>query len=347
MNEWLDVTISQAWAAHAAVVGDLAGSAGLRDEAPQSAQQLRQDHANPASLQQATSSALRDSMTLAATVCASGLAQVWTAWCHDWGILAYMCLVVVLECMMLMTLPNAFVPQRLSAWCIEEGVLFTRLWNLHTSLMNAEILATSERAKACAATASKLEQKVSRLEPVVDWERESRIQLDSLREELSAERMALQINNSCRQRLVHAHVLATTLDAACIAATTLARSERDALLRENDKIIKHYRHELKTFKQQQRKDAFKLARKVRITQQTLKLVEADRLQLLSAVLYTRSEAITMHEHVCKLHNAVKEGNAAGIPSDVGVDLEMIEQGLNSIVDAVGKVRSCSMEVIVV
>jgi len=277
MNEWLDVTISQAWAAHAAVVGDLAGSAGLRDEAPQSAQQLRQDHANPASLQQATSSALRDSMTLAATVCASGLAQ------------------------------------RLSAWCIEEGVLFTRLWNLHTSLMNAEILATSERAKACAATASKLEQKVSRLEPVVDWERESRIQLDSLREELSAERMALQ----------------------------LARSERDALLRENDKIIKHYRHELKTFKQQQRKDAFKLARKVRITQQTLKLVEADRLQLLSAVLYTRSEAITMHEHVCKLHNAVKEGNAAGIPSDVGVDLEMIEQGLNSIVDAVGKLSAAN------
>ncbi len=54
---------------------------------------------------------------------------------------------------------------------------------------------------------------VHRLEPLIDWEREARVELTALRTELQGKRGAL----------------------------ALAVSERNGLLRENDKIIAHYR----------------------------------------------------------------------------------------------------------
>lgn len=82
---------------------------------------------------------------------------------------------------------------RLSAGCFEEGALFVRLWNLQTSLMDAEAEAAQGDARAAHARAAQLSERVRRLEPLVDWEREASGEVDALKAELSSEQKANQV----------------------------------------------------------------------------------------------------------------------------------------------------------
>eukprot|EP00798_Chlamydomonas_sp_ICE-L_P000539 gene539-1950_t len=104
-----------------------------------------------------------------------------------------------------------------------------------------------------------LNDHVKRLDPLIDWDKESRDKIETQRDKLETTSNSL----------------------------ILAQAERDALLRENDKIIAHYRKELKTFKLQQRKNAYRVARKLKITHQQMALMQQDRDQLVAAVTYTK------------------------------------------------------------
>jgi hypothetical protein len=81
------------------------------------------------------------------------------------------------------------------------------------------------------------------MEPLVDWDRKGREEIEGLREELTAMKVGCEtftdrgdhVQTSHEQRPWHAHCTLVQ------ASLQLASSERDSLLRENDKIILYYK----------------------------------------------------------------------------------------------------------
>ncbi|KAG2495312.1 hypothetical protein HYH03_006584 [Edaphochlamys debaryana] len=161
--------------------------------------------------------------------------------------------------------------------CWEEGALLARLWNLQTALLDSGLAAAKRRADALASQCSEQQAKIRRLDPLIDWELDARTARESLSTELQASR----------------------------ALALLAGSERDALLRENDKIIAHYRRELKLYKREQRRNAYRLARKLRNTQQQLELMTRDRDLLYAAVAYTKNQTGALVDLIGGMHGHLR------------------------------------------
>jgi hypothetical protein len=59
-------------------------------------------------------------------------------------------------------------------------------------------------------------------------------------------------------------------------------------------------------KHQQRKDAFRLARKVRLAQQQMAVMQRDREQLVTAVSYTKGQTQTMGQVLTHLHQVLSD-----------------------------------------
>ncbi|GFR42106.1 hypothetical protein Agub_g2949, partial [Astrephomene gubernaculifera] len=226
--------------------------------------------------------------------------------------------------------------------CWEEGALLARLWNLHTALLDSGLAAARRSREALSATAAEQAAKIRRLDPLIDWELESRTAKESLTTALEASR----------------------------AEALLAGRERDALLRENDKIIAYYRRELKAYKREQRSNAYRLARKLRNTQQQLELMTRDRDVLFSAVAYTKSQTGQLVDLISGMHGHLRAAVSGSIGSGPGSgggstggagggsggvsfaaalgddgfpELQQIEQGLKNIQFSVTKVRDVNQD----
>ncbi|GIL77113.1 hypothetical protein Vretifemale_6669, partial [Volvox reticuliferus] len=221
---------------------------------------------------------------------------------------------------------NAVV-QNVAHRCFEEGALLARLWNLHTALMDSGLAAARKAQEQLSVTAAEQAAKIRRLDPLIDWELEGR----TAREELTT---ALETSR---------------------AEALLAGRERDALLRENDKIIAHYRKELKTYRREQRRNAYRLARKLRNTQQQLELMTRDRDVLYNAVSYTKSQTAQLVDLIAGLHGhlrSVMQGATAGgngkvsfeiLGEEAFPELQQIEQGLKNILHSLQKVRDVTQD----
>ncbi|KAG1671286.1 hypothetical protein FOA52_010857 [Chlamydomonas sp. UWO 241] len=290
MAEWLDDAVARAWGAHAAGLAEEAARAEMRgggggDPAEGAALSSSQPGGQPQAQAQAqaqaqqgpVSRALWGSMLQAVSACAGALAS------------------------------------RLSGGCTEEGALFARLWNLQTSLLDAELGAAHADARACASQAHVLSEKVRRLEPLVDWEREASAEITELRGRLTAETNAL----------------------------ALARAERDGLLRENDKIILHYRKELKTLNQQAHKDAFKLARKIKIMQSQLKVMDTDRSQMAGAIASTKVTTAELQLTTTGLQRTVGELSGT-VAADSHASVVLTGSGLSQIQAELGKLLNANL-----
>ncbi|GAX72557.1 hypothetical protein CEUSTIGMA_g13.t1 [Chlamydomonas eustigma] len=201
--------------------------------------------------------------------------------------------------------------QHMAASCYEEGVLLARLWNLQTSLMDAELAASRSDVNALTAFSHTLNGQVQRLEPFVEWEREGRLELAATKAELSTSRNALD----------------------------LAVSERNALLRENDKIIAYYRKELKVQKSQAKKDTFRLAFKVRNAQAQLALMNQDREQLVASVISTKKSVMALLPIVIGIHQQMVKSNLTGSEDA----LDALESGLKNIQSSLTKVEVINKE----
>ncbi|KAJ9516748.1 hypothetical protein QJQ45_027163, partial [Haematococcus lacustris] len=235
--------------------------------------------------------------------------------------------------------------QQVAGTCWDEGAFLAGLWNLHTGLLNAGLVAAKAAAAEAQQEATELRTQVRRLEPLLEWEHQARQELDGLRTGYTSTKALLQ----------------------------LAVSERDALLRENDKIILYYKKELRRFRREQRRNAWRLAKKLQSVQQQLSLVQRDRERLVEAVSYTKGQAVSMVSMVqgvndrfnrmsrasslvrpcpassrgCEggLGKELEPGFGVAAASDVfgGPDIGAIESSLQSLVMTVNKVQEITQE----
>ncbi|EFJ45415.1 hypothetical protein VOLCADRAFT_94255 [Volvox carteri f. nagariensis] len=270
---------------------------------------------------------------------------------------------------------NAVI-QNVAHRCWEEGALLARLWNLNTALMDSGLAAARKAQQQLSATAAEQAAKIRRLDPLIDWELESR----TAREELTtALEDLLPLNvpacvSTCattcgnppgyqaRESKRWFELLwYFALVSASRAEALLAGRERDALLRENDKIIAHYRKELKTYRREQRRNAYRLARKLRNTQQQLELMTRDRDVLYNAVSYTKSQTAQLVDVITGLQGhlrAVISGAGGGAGAGGGgngkvsfemmgeeafPELQQVEHGLKNILHSLQKVRDVTQD----
>ena len=193
--------------------------------------------------------------------------------------------------------------QQSGSICFEEGALFARLWNLQTAAMDAALSSSRKEAAQWSSEAQKLGDKVKVLEPLIDWERDAKVKIDSLSSDLESTKNLL----------------------------ALACSERDAALHENNKIIVHYRKELKEFKKKQRRDAFQLACKVKNQLKQLELMQKDRDQLIAAVNSTKSQVAQLQTLAVNLRTQVskiQQGEDESI--DIDVEVKAMQQALSKL-----------------
>lgn len=190
--------------------------------------------------------------------------------------------------------------------CYEEGALLARLWNLQTSVMDSALLSSRREAAKWSSEAKKLKDKVKVLDPLIGWEREAKGQIDSLSSELESTRNLL----------------------------SLACSERDAALHENNKIIVHYRKELKEFKKKQRRDAFQLACKVKNQLKQLELMQKDRDQLIAAVNSTKAQVTLLQGLAVNLRVQVSKDLQGEESIDMEMDIKAMQQALAKLNDMV-------------
>ncbi|KAJ9516502.1 hypothetical protein QJQ45_011147 [Haematococcus lacustris] len=211
--------------------------------------------------------------------------------------------------------------QQVAGTCWDEGAFLAGLWNLHTGLLNAGLVAAKAAAAEAQQEAAELRTQVRRLEPLLEWEHQARQELDGLRTGYTSTKALLQ----------------------------LAVSERDALLRENDKIILYYKKELRRFRREQRRNAWRLAKKLQSVQQQLSLVQRDRERLVEAVSYTKGQAVSMVSMVQGVNDRFSRMSRASslvaAASDVfgGPDIGAIESSLQSLVMTVNKVQEITQE----
>lgn len=196
--------------------------------------------------------------------------------------------------------------QHTGSLCYEEGALLARLWNLQTSLMDSALSSSKKEAARWSSEAKSLRDKVKVLDPLIDWERDAKAQIDSLSSELESTKNLL----------------------------ALASSERDATLRENNKIILHYRKELKEFKKKQRRDAFKLACKVKNQLKQLELMQKDRDQLIAAVNSTKAQVAQLQSLATGLRVQVSKAQQGEDLESIDADIKAMQQAFNKINDMV-------------
>ncbi len=91
--------------------------------------------------------------------------------------------------------------------------------------------------------------------------------------------------------------------------------ERDDVFRENNKIIAYYRKELKTFRKEQRRDAYRLARKVKLTKDLLSVMQEDRVQLISALTYSTTELKSLEQIVANMSETLNSSKNQILAAD--------------------------------